>query len=227
LASYPKEQVIIINAFIKEEHPDNRRFLADCEVWFGHPVTVLQDEKYGASVRECWRKSRFINNRLGAKCSVELKHKLLDNFSEPQDYHVIGYTLEETCRANRIGVPNCKFPLIERSLFHADCTAMIERAGLVLPMMYRLGYNNANCIGCCKGGMGYWNKIRVDFPNDFEQVADIEESLGPTAYILRNRKTGERRRLRDLPVDEGRHSTELPSCSFYCGMAEQEFADYD
>ena len=29
LAAYPPEDVVIVNAFIKEEHEDNRRFLAD------------------------------------------------------------------------------------------------------------------------------------------------------------------------------------------------------
>jgi hypothetical protein len=147
---------------------------------------------------------------------------LLETFSEPSDYHVIGYTKDEAHRVKRLQLSNTIFPLIERDLSHADCTAMIERAGLVLPMMYRLGYNNANCIGCCAGGAGYWNKIRRDFPEDFTQIADIEEGIGPSAYILRDRKTGERRRLRDLPESEGRHNTELPSCSFFCDMAEQE-----
>ena len=39
LARYPAEQVVIFNAFIAEEHPDNRRFLVDCERWFAHSVT--------------------------------------------------------------------------------------------------------------------------------------------------------------------------------------------
>ena len=45
LAEFPPSQVVIYNAFIVEEHADNRRFLADCEKWFDHPVTVLRDEK--------------------------------------------------------------------------------------------------------------------------------------------------------------------------------------
>lgn len=39
----------IINAFIADEDADNRRFLVDCERWFGRAITVLRDEKYGAS----------------------------------------------------------------------------------------------------------------------------------------------------------------------------------
>ena len=49
LAEQDHNDVVIVNAFLVEEHPDNRRFLADCETWFGHPVTVLRDETYGAS----------------------------------------------------------------------------------------------------------------------------------------------------------------------------------
>lgn len=31
---------------------------------------------------------------------------------------------------------------------------MVLRAGIELPLMYRMGYDNANCIGCVKGGEG-------------------------------------------------------------------------
>lgn len=34
------------------------------------------------------------------------------------------------------------------------------------------------CIGCVKGGMAYWNKIRVDFPDIFEKTAKIERKIG-------------------------------------------------
>ena len=45
LAQYGEtNEVEIINAFIAEEDDDNRRFLADCERWFGRTVTVLRDE---------------------------------------------------------------------------------------------------------------------------------------------------------------------------------------
>ena len=48
---------------------------------------------------------------------------------------------------------------------------MVHRAGVKLPAMYGLGYEHNNCIGCVKGGMGYWNKIRKDFPDAFEKMA--------------------------------------------------------
>ena len=46
------------------------------------------------------------------------------------------------------------------------------------PFMYDLGYKNNNCIGCVKGGMGYWNKIRIDFPDVFESRSKLERIIG-------------------------------------------------
>ncbi|WP_230688579.1 hypothetical protein, partial [Streptococcus pneumoniae] len=71
-------------------------------------------------------------------------------------------------------------PDADANLSHADCLALVARAGIELPKMYRLGYANNNCIGCVKGGAGYWNKIRRDFPSVFARMALVERSLGRT-----------------------------------------------
>jgi hypothetical protein len=55
---------------------------------------------------------------------------------------------------------------------------MLWKAGIEIPAMYKMGYNNNNCIGCVKGGMGYWNKIRKDFPEVFNRMAVIEREVG-------------------------------------------------
>lgn len=226
ISRFGHARVVIYNAYIVEEHPDNRRFLADCEKWFGHEVTVLKDVKYGASVHEVWKRKRFIKGTFGAPCSAELKREVLEAVCLPDDIHVFGFTADphEIQRAQRFLDVGNLCPLIESNLTHSDCLAMIERAGLVLPEMYRLGFNNANCIGCCKGGEGYWNKVRHVFPQEFEKVVQIQEAIGPGAYLFRNRKTGERFGLKDLRPDAGRHDEPLPSCSFFCDMAEDEIA---
>jgi hypothetical protein len=229
LAENPASPVAIYNAFIAEEHPDNRRFLLDCQRWFNHPVTVLRDEKFGASVHEVWRRKKFISSGIfGSLCSAMLKREVLDAVCLPDDVHVFGYTFDEKHRVEKWAKSNqekaARFPLIERGLTHADCLGIIKGAGLELPEMYRLGYNNANCIGCCKGGEGYWNKIRRDFPETFAQVIQIQEAIGPDSYMFRNRKTGIRIGLRDLDPNAGRHSTEIPSCSFICAEAEEDIA---
>ena len=103
-------------------------------------------------------------------------------------------------------------------------SAMVQRAGIELPLMYRLGYDNANCIGCVKGGEGYWRAIREDFPAEFEELATVQDELGEGAHLFRNRATGERYSLRDLGAGPVRRNEKLPACSFFCELAEQEYA---
>lgn len=228
LAVYSPQQVAIVRAWIEEEHADNDRFSADCERWFNHPITILRDEKYGASVLEVWRRERYIKGPSGASCARALKRKLLASFSQPGDLHSVGFTAEEEDRLDEIRRNNPTMAweslLIERGLKKSDCLAIVERAGIKLPAMYELGFNNNNCIGCCKGGKGYWNRVRQHFPERFIEIADIQDSIGEGAYFLKDDETGGRMRLRDLPLDAGKHKEPEISCSFMCVMAEQDIA---
>ena len=89
--------------------------------------------------------------------------------------------------------------------------------------MYKLGYRNNNCIGCVKGEAGYWNKIRVDFPEVFERMAQMEETLGRT--VTKVYKNGELHRptLRELDPSAGEYPKEQAiECGIFCEMAEQD-----
>ncbi|HWF62925.1 MAG TPA: hypothetical protein VN666_21815 [Nitrospira sp.] len=231
LAHYGHENVIIVNAFLKEEDSDNRRFAADCEKWFDHPITTLRDEKYGASAREVWTRVRFIKGPHGAPCSLKLKRELLAEIAQDGDINILGFTAEEWDRLEdfRENFPskNAQSPLVEKGLTKADCLSMVERAGIELPHMYRLGYQNTNCIGCPKGGQNYWMNIREDFPQDFVQIKAIQEDIGEGAYFLQFRsgpRKGERMSLSDLPPGRGNMALDPNfSCSFYCELAEREY----
>lgn len=223
LTKYPDAEVV--NAFVAEEHADNRRFLADVEKWVGKSFVLLRDEKYGASAYEVFRRNRFTKGFGGAPCAKKLKGAVLDAWSRPGDIPVIGYTSEEQERADRwldVHEGVGEFPLIEAGLNKAACLEMVRRAGLELPAMYRMGYNNANCVGCVKGGMGYWNKIRRDFPERFEEMCRVEESIGPSAYLMADRETGIRYPLRQLDPSAGTHAVVLPECGFACEAAEKQ-----
>ena len=232
LAKYGRENAVILNAFIQEESPDNRRFFAECERWFNHPITVLRNEKYSASTDEVWKRKRFMKGPHGAPCSLELKRKLLASASLPDDAWVIGFTSEEEDRMVDLQELNpgreiiC--PLIDAGLDKSDCRAMVERAGIQLPEMSRRGYDNDNCVGCPKGGQNYWQAIREDFPERFIQIKAIQESIGPGAFFLAFRsgpRKGERMSLADLPAGRGNMAEEPSfSCSFFCEMAEQDIA---
>lgn len=99
---------------------------------------------------------------------------------------------------------------------------MVERAGIKLPAMYDLGYTHNNCIGCVKGGAGYWNKIRVDFPLVFQRMAKTERMIG--ARICKVGK--ERVFLDELSPTAGDYPKEPEvQCGVACELAEQTYRE--
>jgi len=107
------------------------------------------------------------------------------------------------------------FPLIKSRMTKENCHALIEKTGIGVPTMYKLGYNNNNCIGCVKGGMGYWNKIRKDFPEYFEEMSKLEDLIGRSC--LKGVP------LKELDPDRGRDVKEImPDCGVFCDL---EFTD--
>lgn len=210
---------------IAEEHPDNKRFLADCENWLGVPVTILRNEKYDGSIYEVFRQTRYLVGPSGAACTRLLKRGVRMDYEQPGDVQVFGFTAEEEDRAadffERNPGINGRAPLIERGLTKADCLAMLLDAGIEIPAMYRLGYRNNNCIGCVKGGAGYWNKIRRDFPKTFDRMAAVERDIGRTII----RVDGEQLYLDELPPEMGQSQAEPDiECSIFCMMAKEEYS---
>ena len=203
------------------EQPDNQRFLNDCEQWFGHPIVRLKSAKY-TDTWDVWRSTKFLVSPQGARCTTELKKLIRRQFQQPDDIQVFGYTSEEKHRADRFREQNIEVnlrtPLIEYGLGKQDCLAMVDRAGIELPAMYQLGYQNNNCIGCPKGGMGYWNKIRKDFPEVFDRMVLLERELNVSVL----RSNGQSLFLDELDPNRGNHQDE-PSfeCSLLCSIAEQ------
>lgn len=226
------DRCLPVNAFLANEHPDNRRFLADCERWFGRSVLVLRDEKFGADIIQVFRRRGFIKGPRGAACTLTLKRELLRSIEQPGDVLVLGFDATEQDRFDdfRERWPDrpAIAPLIDAGLDKEDCKAMVERAGIELPLMYRLGYDNANCIGCVKGGAGYFRAIREDFPAQFAELAAVEaEVCDEKSYLLRHRSgplEGQRFPLKDLPPGPAARNERLPSCSFFCEMAEATYA---
>ena len=160
------------------------------------------------------RKTGWVNGVGGARCTTELKKKIRFAFQEVDDVQYFGYTsdLLDQRRAQRfkLNFPevDSRFPLIERGLTKEECAGIIGRIGIRLPKMYELGYNNNNCIGCVKGGKGYWNKIRIDFPERFEETKRIEREVG--ASCIKGTY------LDELDPNIGRHDEFKVSCDFTC-----------
>jgi len=213
-----ESELIIAYTEVKEEHPDNKRFLAECEEWFGQKIEILGNDFYDRSIYRVFEKN-YIRTPKGAPCTRALKKQIRERFEKPTDRQVFGYTAEEQARLDRFIDANADVniwtPLIEKGLGKEDCLAMLKNAGIELPVMYKLGYHNNNCIGCVKGGMGYWNKIKVDFPEHFDRMAKLERFKKQTIF--------KDRYLDELKPTDGNYPQEPNiECSIFCQIAEQE-----
>lgn len=142
---------------------------------------------------------------------------------------MFGFDAGETKRAERFRQSNpevmLETPLIDAGLTKPDCLALLERAGIRLPEMYRLGFTNANCIGCVKGQAGYWNKVRRVFPETFERMAKLERKLD--VALCKTEAGGVRQRvfLDELDPEAGRYDSASPECSLLCEIAESDLED--
>ena len=169
---------------IENQHPDSMRFVKECEKTLRKPIEILKSN-YG-SVENVIRQFRFINGPYGARCTQVLKKRVRKEWeylhSDCELTYVWGFDLKEKNRADRLdeATPDIKnqYPLIERGLSKQEAHAMLDMLGIKRPVMYDMGYSNNNCIGCVKGGMGYWNKIRVDFPEVFQRMSELEREVG-------------------------------------------------
>ena len=218
-----KLPLVVVRCIVKEEHADNDRFADDCEKWFGMPIINLINQKYDGSIYEVFKQKSYISGIKGAPCTLHLKKDVRRAFELPTDKHVFGYCAEEGGRfdafldANNI---DAVAPLIERSLSHTDCLAIVADTGIALPAMYLLGYKHNNCIGCCKSsGQGYWNKIRKDFPATFERMSAESRRLGVRIIKIKESRIF----LDELPPNTGNYGDEPEiQCGVFCEMAKRE-----
>lgn len=204
---------------IDDQHPDSMRFIKDCEKVLVKEIEILKSP-YGSvenAIRGCG--GYFMINRKFAPCTNFLKKRVRKEWEyEHRNYditYVWGMDCNEKHRAEKLmeTMPQFQhcFPLIERELTKEETHGICTELGVKRPVMYDLGYNNNNYVGCVKGGMGYWNKIRVDFPEVFESRAKLEREVGNS--ILKECY------LDELDPNRGRMSDEIPTdCNIFCQL---------
>ena len=214
LEKYSNVSIVFIET--GSHHSDLYRFKKDCEKWYNQEILTIQSTKY-TSVIDVILSTKFVNGPFGARCTLELKKEVRKKFTRDDkfDGSIWGfeYTNHEIDRAKRLlldkTINNPLFPLIENKLNKKECVGLLKRENINIPQMYKLGYNNNNCIGCVKGGAGYWNKIRIDFPEIFNQMMLAEIEIN--ASCLKGTF------LHSLDPKAGRKSDIiLPECGFFC-----------
>jgi len=229
LEKYPNSRIYYTET--GASHPDNERFKKDCEKWYGKRIRTFKNKKGYKSPIDVIKKTGYVNGPDGARCTLELKKEvrfMIEDWYKPSlfnnisiDRQIFGYEFEkkQINRAIRFleqyPDAHAEFPLIEKGLNKNQCAAILLNNEIALPTMYLLGYGNNNCIGCVKGGMGYWNKIRIDFPNEFNDMAKAERVAGHSCI--------KGTFLDELEPTRGRETNIVtPECDHFCNV---EFAD--
>jgi len=217
--------VRVVNNFIAQEDADNRRFHDDIERWVGVKFESATYSKYPAGdCKEVWDDRGYMSGNAGAPCTTWLKKKARQEWEDrnPHDWMVMGFTANEQKRHDNFVLTersNVLPILIEAGLTKEDCFQLVTDAGIGLPLMYRLGYPNANCIGCVKAtSPTYWNHVRKVHPEVFADRAEQSRRIGCRLARHKNRRVF----LDELPADAvGRpmKSLRMPECTIFCEEA--------
>jgi len=216
---------IIVRCDTGSEHPDNERFMRDCEEWFGKKVQILKSKDFN-NIWEVFDKRQYLAGIGGAPCTSEMKRIPGMEIWNLGDVEVFGYTVEETHRVERFRKNNneriIKCPLIEKGFDKADCLGMLERAGIDLPVMYSLGFRNNNCLGCVKAqSVDYWKRIRKHFPDKFEWYALKERELNHAINRVTVKGVKQAVFLDEIEEGDPKQSDPDISCGLFC-MAEAD-----
>jgi len=211
--------ILIVNNPVIEEHPDNKRFLKDVEKWIGLPIIEAKCKEFpSASIIDVFDKRKYISGVHGAPCTKFLKKQARYEFEceNKIDFHVLGFTIDEWERQKRFNTgerENTIPVLITELITKKDCFKILQKAGIELPLIYSLGYPNANCIGCVKSqSPTYWNLVRQTFPDVFEQRAEQSKRIGCKLV----KRKGKRIYLDELlPTDKG-GKIKSYECGIFC-----------
>jgi len=146
----------IVRCRVINEHQDNDRFSDDVQKWIDYPIEIVMNEKYAGDADRVWRERRYMAGINGAVCTIELKKVPrweLESAWHP-DYQAYGFSFDEKGRADQFEEFNPETRLIrileERKITKQMCAIMVSGAGIELPVLYRMGFRNNNCIGCVK-----------------------------------------------------------------------------
>lgn len=244
---YGKDVCEVIFIDTKNEDSDTYRFLEDCEKWYGKEIIRYSriGEDYD-SIEDVWKKNKSLNVAHGAVCSSELKRKSRQKIQKNIDYkhQVFGFEFDkkEFNRAKSLAMQHKDskpiFPLLMLGYDKKICIELVENAGITPPRAYSWGFNNNNCLntGCVQGGVGYWQKMKRDFPEKFDKMADMEHELtalkGKPVTMLKDqskkakqsgnelvflKKHPEYPNLKCVDDMEGRPSEPLMECNGFCG----------
>jgi len=238
-------RLIFIDTF--NEDDDTYRFKKDCEEWYGKEIETItrigKDKKYD-KIQDVWFKYKSLNVAGGAVCSSELKRELRKEWQKENNFkhQAFGFDGDEIRRVKSM-VNNYRetakpvFPLLMYGYNKKDCVQILMNEGLKMPRAYVLGFLNNNCLktGCVQGGIGYWQKMQRDIPENFDKMAQVEHDLtdmkGEPVTMSKDQSKGgglvflkphkDYPLMKDISMMKGREPKPLMDCNgLACGVTD-------
>lgn len=216
-----ENRVLIVNNPVKDEDEDNVRFKDDVSKWLGSPIIEAVNPEFpNASICEVFDKRKYMSGVKGAPCTMLLKKEARYFFERTTevDFHVLGFTADEIDRHERFTKyerANVLPVLIEAGITKKDCFRIIHDAGIRLPRIYKLGYPNANCVGCVKSSSPtYWNLVRRTHPDVFADRAEQSRRIGCKLVKVK----GKRIFLDELDPNSRGGKIKSYECGIFCDL---------
>jgi 3'-phosphoadenosine 5'-phosphosulfate sulfotransferase (PAPS reductase)/FAD synthetase len=210
-------------------------FLGESQVNLGAPLVWLKE---GRTPWDVFRDKRWIGNSRIAQCSHLLKQvparKWMEEHGEGTTV-VVGIDWSEAHRLEAIRRHWAPWPVIAPLcdppyLAKPDLFAWIEREGMTVPRLYRMGFSHNNCGGfCVRAGVGHFANLYKQLPERYKHHEAQEEALraylGKDQSILSRVREDEKRPLplselrRELDADKQVDMFDLGGCGCFVDEA--------
>ena len=145
------------------------------------------------SVIERWERLSVTGSRIIRSCTEEAKIEPIAHFTGPKAEVIIGFSMEESHRANKRKRSKkedriLRYPLIEKEIDREDCKQIIEEAHLCLPI-------KSGCWCCPNLRVGEILDLVKKYPERAQRIERLER-----AAIEKHGDNGERHQFHDRPM---------------------------
>lgn len=204
---YGTENVILLFSDTLIEDEDLYRFLDETSNDFGVKITRIED---GRTPWEVFKDVRWLGNSRLAQCSHLLKQKtaekwIKDNFKTDECVLYLGIDWTEEHRTKspvknwspyKVEFPMCEEPYLTKE----EMLNELDRKGIEIPRLYKMGFSHNNCGGMCvRAGQAHFINLLKTMPDRFEWLEkyekEMQEYLDRDVTILTRIVKGERQNL--------------------------------
>lgn len=208
---YPDANIVLLMAWLPNEHPDVLRLVGECERLTGLKVQFIGT---GETPMQVFHRVGMLGNSRVDPCSRILKREAIadyiaDHYDPTDTMIAIGITAHEATRVDRRIAIRANwsargwqtiFPLeYDETLTRERQLELCQELCGWVPEMYQLGFEHHNCGGACvKAGKRQWSMLLWHYPHVYSEWEAGETAFranhGKDVSILRDEWTrnGER-----------------------------------